>query len=106
MATGRLGAVKPSLDTDTVLYTAPAAKFATLVLSACNQTGAGKQVRIAVSASGASAPAAADFIEYDAALRANTVLERSGVVVSDGQKVFVRSGGGVSFVAYGFEGDV
>lgn len=105
MANGRMGAVKPAANTDTALYASPAASIATATVSVCNQGGSEEQVRIAVCSGGLGTLATTDYIEYDARIAANGVLERTGVVVYNGQTIVVRSSGGnCSFVAYGLEG--
>ncbi|WP_136420285.1 hypothetical protein [Herbaspirillum sp. ST 5-3] len=104
MASGRLGASDLSATTNTSVYTVPASKVATVSVSICNRNATSVTVRLAVSTSGT--PNDADYLEYDTTIDANSVLERTGIVM-DETKVLVAyaSGTGVSVVAYGFEGN-
>jgi hypothetical protein len=71
----------------------------------CNQSGSSEQVRIAVCSGAIGTLATSDYIEYDTMIPGNSVLERTGVVVFNGQTIVVRSANGnCSFVAYGLEG--
>jgi hypothetical protein len=105
MAAGKLGAAAlTTANVDTAIYTVPASTVATVSISACNKGAAAAKVRIAVGVGSAGAPTAADFLEYDTSVPANGVLERSGVVCSAGEKVFVRaSTADVSVRVHGFE---
>lgn len=67
---------------------------------ACNRTTADATIRIAITTGGA--PAAADWIEYDVILAANQPMERTGLAVSSGEKIYVQSSTtGFSFRAHG-----
>ncbi|MEI4262783.1 hypothetical protein [Roseovarius sp. D0-M9] len=103
---GTLGAVDLTADTDAILYTVPASKVATVVVSLCNRAAAEALIRVAISTQ-AAAPVSADFIEYDVTLPPNGVLERSALVLGAGEKVFVRaSTGDVTARVHGFEQEV
>jgi hypothetical protein len=106
---GRLAATRPTsifggaLDT---LYQVPAARKATLNLSACNFSASARPVRIAVLPSGSSSPTAADWIEYGVSIAVSGVLERTGLALSAGQSVRVSSDNtDVSFAVFGIEED-
>jgi len=102
MATGRLGTADLAAATDTLLYTCPADTFAVVTVSLCNRNASSVRVRMAVGTSGT--PADAEFIEYDSELTGNSVIERTGLVLSAGQTVIVRSNTiNVSAVAVGIE---
>jgi hypothetical protein len=69
---------------------------------ACNRTSADATIRIAISPTGSSAPAAADWIEYDVVVAAYQPMERTGLALSNGEKIFVQSSTlGFSFRAHG-----
>ena len=74
MATGRLGIADLSAAADTSLYTVPADTFAVVTVSLCNRSTGTRSVRIAVAS--AATPTNAEYIEYDADILANGVLER------------------------------
>ncbi len=89
MASGKFGAADLVAATDTEICTVAAGKAATLSVCIANRGSAQVRVRVAISAE--AAPAAADYIEYDTPIPANGVLERTGLVLSAGEKIFVRS---------------
>ena len=103
MASGNLGSAALAANADTLLYTVPAGKVTTLNINCCNRdSAASAKVRIAIGV-GAN-PANADYIEYDAPVLGNGVLERSGIVCGAGEKVWVRADTpNVSTRIHGFE---
>lgn len=102
MATGRLGTSDLAAATDTLLYTCPADTFSVTTLSLCNRNASSVRIRVAVGTS--ASPADAEFIEYDSELTGNSVIERTGIVLSAGQTIIVRSNTvNVSAVLVGIE---
>ena len=102
MATGRLGTADLSAATDTTVYTVPDTTFSVVTVSICNRGGTSALVRIAVCDT--ATPDNDEYIEYDAAVLANGVLERTGIVMDTGKLLVVRSSAtSVTAVAYGIE---
>lgn len=104
MASGRLGAVDiSSAATDTLLYTAPAGYFTVASVNIVNRSNTSVTVRLGICASSSSI-ANGEFIEYETEVLAKGVLERTGLVVSPGYSILVRSSAlPVNAVAYGIE---
>ena len=102
MATGRLGTADLSAATDTTLYTVPATTFSVVTVSICNRGGTSALVRIAVCDT--ATPGDDEYLEYDSAILANGVMERTGIVMDTGKILVVRSSAtSVTAVAYGIE---
>lgn len=102
MATGRLGTADLSAATETVIYTCPAETFTVASVSFCNRGNSAVGVRLAVSDD--DTPTDDEYIEYDAEILGKGVLERTGIIVGEGQRLVVRaSAPSVSAVAFGIE---
>lgn len=102
MATGRLGTADLAASTNTTLYTCPTETFAVASISLCNRGSTSITARIAITDN--ATPVDAEYIEYDVELLPKGVLERSGIVLSEGQNIVVRSSAvDVSAVAFGIE---
>ena len=102
MATGRLGTADLAAATDTTVYTVPGSTFAVVTVSLCNRSATARTVRIAICDTGT--PGDDEYVEYDAEVLANGVLERTGLVLDAGKLLVVRSSGiDVSAVVYGIE---
>lgn len=86
---GRLGAVAPSANTDTTLYTVPANTKATGTLFLCNRSGSDTTFRVAVYS---GSVASADYLYYDAPLAANSTLPIDRLPLSAGSVLMVRFG--------------
>jgi hypothetical protein len=105
MATGRLGTANITTTSDTTVYTVPATTFSVVSVNVVNRSSsASAQIKIAVASS--ATPGLAEYIEYDSALVANGVLERTGIVM-DATKLLVVSTPtatpALSVVVYGIE---
>jgi hypothetical protein len=105
MATGRLGTANITTTADTTVYTVPAATFSVVSVNVVNRSSsAPASIRIAVASS--ATPGAAEYIEYDSALVANGVLERTGIVIDATKLIVVQTPTAtpsLSVVVYGIE---
>lgn len=102
MASGRLGAIDMSADTNTTLYTCPATTFSVVSVSICNRGNSAIAARIAVAA--ADTPTLAEYVEYDVEIGPKGVLERTGIILDAGKKIVARSSAtNVSVVVFGIE---
>lgn len=75
--------------TDTLIYTCPTGKRASVTVSFAYRGTATAKVRLARGTGGS--PSATDYLEYDASVAAGTPLIRSGISLSAGDKLWVRS---------------
>lgn len=102
MANGILGTSDLSAASNTTVYTVPADTFSVVTISITNRSSTDRNVRVALSATGT--PSNAEYIEYDATLIGNGVLERSGVVLDAEKNIVVYANStDVSCVVYGLE---
>ena len=90
MATGRLGTANITTTSNTSVYTVPATTFSVVSVNVVNRSSsASANIRIAVASSGT--PGIDEYIEYDSALVANGVLERTGIVMDAGKILVVQT---------------
>ena len=102
MASGTLGQADLVAITNTAVYTVPAGKVASFNVNVLNRTASNVTVRMAISAT--NSPANSEFLEYEATVPANGVMERTGLVASAGKNLIVyASSTGVSVNVFGFE---
>ena len=102
MPSGKLGAADLAANADTLLYTVPVGTVTTVSVRLCNRGTT--QVKLRVAVGSGAAPAASDYIDYDANVPANGILENTGIVMSAREKLWVRSDTtNVSARAHGFE---
>lgn len=87
--TGNVSGFDLAAATDTLIYTCPVGKRASVTVSFANR-GTGTPKVCLARGTGAS-PAATDYLEYDATVAIGTPLIRSGIPLSAGDKVWVRS---------------
>jgi len=102
MATGKLGSADLAANTNTTAYTVPASTFAVVTVSMCNRSTTQRSIRVALA--DADTPTSDEWIEFDTSLVGNGTLERTGIVLSAGQRIVVFSNSiDVAAVVYGLE---
>lgn len=87
--TGNVSGFDLAAATDTLIYTCPAGKRASVTVCFANRGTTAAKARLA-RGTGAS-PAATDYLEYDASVAAGAPLIRSGIPLSSGDKIWARS---------------
>jgi len=99
---GRLGEVDISARTNTLLYANTSRLWFKATVSIVNRNDEDVKIRLAlVTGSQASDLTDAQWIEYDTTIRANGMLERSGISVQKGSCLVGYSNkGNVNFVVY------
>lgn len=102
MSNGRLATANLSATTNTSVYTVSAGKVGSFQVNVCNRNSSQVKVRLALSA--VATPTNDEYIEYDAIIAANGVLERTGLVL-DATKIVVAYSdtANVSVVITGYE---
>lgn len=104
MANGRLAAVTPTANTDTLLYQVPASSTASFAITVCNTNSLATNVRISIEDSNAVGIASTNCIEFDTSIVSKSVLEKGGLVLGNQQKLFCNSSvSDVNFIVYGYE---
>jgi hypothetical protein len=89
---------------ETLVAPTSAGEIKVCTVNICNRTSGSVQIRIALA--GTTTVADADNIEYNVALPANGVLERTGILADNTNGIQVwASSTGVSAVAYGIDGN-
>ncbi len=103
MPSGKFGSVDLAAGADTLLCAAvPAGKTRTVNVRFANRSAVDVSIRLAIGVG--AAPALEDYLSYDIRLRANGIVEDTGIVVSEGEKVWVRCNtANVSARAHGLE---
>ncbi len=99
-----LGAQDLTTTNDTLIYTVPAGKQATVAINVIARFN-NPTVRIATTTGGA--PANADWLEYDTALSVGTRIVLEGITMDAAQRVYVRASNAneVTAKVYGVEED-
>ncbi len=102
MATGILGQAALTAATNTTVYTVPATTFTVMAVSILNRGTTVASVRVALAAS--ATPTNAEYIEYDAQIGPNGVLERTGIMMNAGKLLVVyANSSNISVTAFGIE---
>ena len=101
MASGRFGKANLNANADTDLYTVPPGIVATANVCFANRNATPASVRLAVRAGPISD---ADYLEFETVIPPNGILERTGIALTTGEIITVRSNAaGVSVRAHGYE---
>ena len=105
MANGILGSEDLAAGTYTEFYGVPANNFAVVTVAFTNKTTGSITVRLAATKpENASIPEADDYLEYEAEILPGGVLERTGIVLEAGRRLFARSSSANTVVmTYGIE---
>lgn len=102
MPSGVLGQVSLAATTYTSLYTVPVSTLTYANVNISNRNATSVVVRVGLSTG--VTPTTAQFIEYDAIIEPNGILERSGLVLEQDRRVVVYSDtSNVSVSVYGVE---
>lgn len=102
MTVGVLGQADLAATTNTLVYTA--ATQSAIHINILNRNASATTVRVAIGTISGSTPTNSNYIEYDASIPGNAVLERSGIILNAGQKVVVYAGAtGITASVYGIE---
>lgn len=104
MASGIQTKLALAATTYTTIAAGPASGYAqALSVSLCNR-GSAASVRLAIVNSGTTTPSSTDWLEYDSTINANSVLERTGIILNNGQTlVAYASTANFSCVTYGLD---
>lgn len=102
MATGLLGQAALAAATNTTVYTVPSNTFAIFSVSVLNRGSTTVSCRIALAST--ATPATSEWVEFDAQIGPNGVLERTGLMMNATKNLVVyASNGNVSVSAFGIE---
>ena len=91
MASGRLAKSNPVADTITSVYTCPAGFYSVITVSLLKYTDSATTFKLSVVETANASPVVSDYLEYDTVLSSKNVIERTGLVLSAGQKIMVSS---------------
>lgn len=106
MASGNYS--KSTLGTGyTNIAAGPASGFTQIVtVSFCNNSASLVSVRLAITTTGVSTPSDTDWLEYDTFINGWSNLERTGIVLANGQILLAQAGtaSAIQTQVYGIEG--
>ena len=107
MANGILGSADLAATTYTGVYLVPEDTFAVATVSIVNKNSSSITVRLAIAKTdptGATIPAADDYLEYETEILPNGVLERTGIVIDASRQIYARSSAAnTGVMVYGIE---
>lgn len=102
MPSGVLGQAALAAATNTTVYTVPTGMVASFNVNVLNRGANAATVRMAIAST--ATPTDAEWIEFDASVPANGVLERTGIVAQAAERVVVQaSTANISVNVYGYE---
>lgn len=108
MTARRFGALDLNLNTNTVLMTSANNFDSTCNIRMVNRNSSPVRIRIAlvddIAANALTSLSDEDYLEYDIEIRANGVLENTGIVVPENHSIVVRADtSNVTAICFGFE---
>lgn len=108
MTAKRFGALDLILDTDTILMSGPLGFSSTANVRFVNRNSSPVKIRLALvdepAASALANLSTEDYLEFDIEIRANGVLENTGIVIPENFSLVARSDtNDVTVIAFGFE---
>jgi hypothetical protein len=102
MASGRVASVAPNATSITTIYPVPTGYYGIYNVSITNTNTTPVTIRLAVAAG--ATPNANEYIEYNATIVPNGVLERTGIVAAAGTYIVgYASASLVNFNVWGIE---
>jgi hypothetical protein len=104
MATGRLASVNPPAAAGNSVYTVPVSNYSAVSISILNRSSSPTTYRLAILENGVSTPTFSNYLEYDVVLDGENFVERTGLVLSAGQSIWVYSPtSSLAINVYGYE---
>jgi hypothetical protein len=88
---GKLGSADLAAATNTEVYVCLTGTISTVNVSFCNRNALPSDIRLAITDTGLLSLTDADYLEYDLELVSSGILERTGIVLSEGQSVVAYS---------------
>ena len=102
MATGTLGESELTENTEVTVYTVPNGKTSTINIAVCNRNSIAITISLGIT-TGVSL-INKNYVEYNVSIPPYGILERSGIVIGQTEKVIARSNSNdVNVRIYGYE---
>lgn len=104
MASGLMAAVDLTTTAVTEIFVSPAGAVCSISVAATNRS-ATDSAKVSFALTNGQVPTDANWIEFNTTIEPSGVLERNGIVVGAGQKVFAKTDKtGVNVLVFGYEG--
>lgn len=104
MSSGRLAQGSLTANAGLVLYTVPDGYYSSVSLNILNTGGSACTYDLAVLNVDVSTPVANDYFELEMPIAGKNVVERTGVVLGEGQSLYIKSSASTLTVnVYGIE---